>query len=80
VWAVGRRGTSLLAEHWNGSAWREVAVPAPTHNGHGELHAVTGSSTTDVWAVGYWNRQSLIEHWDGEHWKRVPSPSPRSAS
>jgi hypothetical protein len=85
VWAVGsfgqsRFGPKLLAEHWNGASWRQVPVPSPTRRGHGDLHAVDGTSANDVWAVGYWNRDSLIEHWNGARWKRVASPSPSSAS
>lgn len=85
VWAVGRvqgtAGWNGLAEHWNGSAWKAVPVPAPAGSGDVYLNGVTALAANDVWAVGYYVRASdqagltLTEHWNGSAWKVVPSPS-----
>src|ERR1700683_2470363 len=54
AWAVGFSdadagiGGAALAEHWNGRAWRQVAVP----RGGAGLEAVAALSATRVWAVG----------------------------
>jgi hypothetical protein len=56
VWAVGDTdseggGTMMLAEHWDGTAWTQVPVPAsPTGRDH--LNGVQVTSGGAVWAVG----------------------------
>ena len=57
VWAA--EGT--VAEHWDGTAWKAVDLPA-------YAHAVLDLSPTNVWAVG-----DGIEHWNGASWTVVPS-------
>jgi hypothetical protein len=84
AWAVGlinsspgnaiAPGTKTLIEHWNGTAWTQVAQPV---NGlDSSLNSVAAISPTDVWAVGEQNLdQTVIEHFDGTSWSVVPSPS-----
>jgi hypothetical protein len=85
VWAVGAYqsgGTYLpVAEHWDGSSWTQVPVPAPANTSKSYLNAVAAVSADDVWAVGAevssssGGQLTLIEHWDGSSWSVVPSPS-----
>jgi hypothetical protein len=77
AWAVGTRAVngvfSPLAEHWNGTSWTVVSVPAPSN--FNELYAVAMVSSSDVWAVGVsTNWSGLIEHWNGSTWSVVASP------
>jgi hypothetical protein len=79
VWAVG--GTNWfspvqpLAEHWNGSSWKQIATPSPA--GGGYFNAVTATSPRNAWAVGLKApggpgvpspATPLIEHWNGGKW------------
>lgn len=71
VWAVGRNGSfpeRPLMEHWNGSQWRRVTLPA--FMSRGGLSAVEAVSASDVWAVGGTSRPSsfAIDHWNGTTW------------
>lgn len=77
AWAVGDKAVNgvftPLAEHWNGSSWTVVAMPAPSS--FNELFSVSMASSSDVWAVGVTsNWAGLIEHWNGSSWQVVPSP------
>jgi hypothetical protein len=57
AWAVGselgRAGTTVgakvLIEHWDGTAWSQVATPQST----AILTSVSASSPTEAWAVGH---------------------------
>lgn len=62
-----------FAEHWDGTAWTEVAAPS----GDAGLDAVAAPSATDVWAVG---PSSVAVHWDGTSWHRVTLPTPRNTA
>jgi hypothetical protein len=84
AWAVGSyvnnttKVTDTLLEHWDGSAWSQVASPSPgTSN---VLSSVSADSPTDAWAVGSYRTKSgfdsLILRWNGSSWAQVPSPSP----
>ena len=86
IWGVGSRYDGVndrpLAEHFDGSQWVIVPVPAPG-NDAAYLRGVGSSSGTDLWAVGYQTTHSgtettLIEHYDGAAWTIVPSPNPTS--
>jgi hypothetical protein len=90
-WAVGAYDTTPptatlpYAEHWNGKAWSEVAMPAPHSNGLKVtlLQAVACPSATLCFADGTGERlsgkfevsASLIERWNGQSWQIVPSPA-----
>jgi hypothetical protein len=85
--AVGWTGTgtgsdfNALIEHWNGTAWNVVPVPASVGTGV-QLNAVTGISASNVWAVGTGIAgpalHRVILHWNGCMWTVVPSPNPPS--
>src|SRR5215472_3556826 len=90
-WAVGYhvnlRGSAILpyAEHWNGQAWSELALPYPAHEvvKANPLRAVSCPATNLCFADGGWLKPvggglqrnvSLIERWNGSTWQIVPSP------
>jgi len=85
AWAVGAFGSSrfaatrVLALHWNGTSWKQVAAPSPTRS-RSELRGVSLTSPGDAWAAGDTSngsgQQTLILHWNGAKWTRVPSPDP----
>lgn len=73
VWAVGELGrfgwragsgapSRAFAEHWDGSAWTQVAVP-----GMERLSGVAASGR-DVWAVGSTGGEAFVLRWSGSHW------------
>jgi hypothetical protein len=88
VWAAGDAITSkfdssvAFTEHWNGTAWTAVPMPAPGQGS--ELRAVASAGGSDVWAAGYYEVTTqqgtadftLTEHWTGSGWAVVGSPSP----
>lgn len=78
AWAVGSRVITTrqsklhaypVAEHWTGSSWQSVSVPAPKQALGVDLVGVAGSSSHDVWAVGYDGGKTLFEHWNGHSWR-----------
>jgi hypothetical protein len=88
AWAVGRyaspNGSQTLIEHWNGSAWKQVASPNPGSNSN-ELHGVAAVSAGNIWAVGSYSTftsadQTLVLHWNGTAWKQVASPNPAGSA
>jgi hypothetical protein len=84
AWAVGSEnaelngvGAKVLIDHWNGTAWSQVATPATPGN-TASLAAVSASSRTDAWAVGRTqvNREDFLPlalHWNGTAWSVSPS-------
>jgi hypothetical protein len=83
VWAVGGffkgRRNRPLAEHWNGTAWSIVPVPAP--GPEFGLQSVDALGDDDVWAVGgsgVGPFRPLAEHWDGSSWSIVKVGHPGS--
>jgi hypothetical protein len=84
AWAVGyyysnKVSELTLAEHWNGSSWRQVPSPSPGGTGgFSQLTSVSAISANDAWAVGSDGRSAgsgcLIEHWDGSRWAAVTAP------
>jgi hypothetical protein len=86
VWAVGAAAVAInqlpkvpWALHWDGAAWREVAVPTgpnPGGTGRGGLRGVVALSATDAWAVGKSPGVTAIaEHWDGTAWTLATVPN-----
>jgi hypothetical protein len=84
-WIVGasRRGGSShqngLAWHWDGTAWKNVALP--NLSGQVELMSVAAVDDGEAWAVGWHTDRgnyrighALVEHWDGQGWSVVPVP------
>ncbi len=75
VWAVGKLNDAppangqpgVLVEHWNGSAWTQVAVA-----GLRDLSAVAATSGRDVWAIGSDAKgAAVVMHRAGTRWTRV---------
>jgi hypothetical protein len=86
AWAVGSVGRTAhpLVEHWNGTAWSVVAVPAadPALPGAGGvLTAISARAADDVWAVGRYSggtgSGAYALHWNGTTWtsSRLAGPS-----
>ncbi|MFD0687227.1 hypothetical protein [Actinomadura fibrosa] len=81
AWAVGLRQppyetATPVAEHWDGSSWKAVPVPA-TPTGTGSLDGVSAVASNDVWAVGDSTGQGpVIRHWNGTAWTAVPPAAP----
>ena len=81
VWAVGSSSQGMLSEHWDGTSWHLISVPAV---GSGAiLSGIAAVSAHDLWAVGSFTAangivQPLIEHGDGTRWQPVPDPDPHT--
>jgi hypothetical protein len=87
VWAFGLyRLGKPLAEHWDGSSWQQVPIPAPKGAAEIEIGRAVARTATDIWVVGSWAGpntsfyRTLVEHWNGTAWKIVRSPSARAGS
>jgi hypothetical protein len=90
-WAAGAYDVAVpaatlpYAEHWNGKAWSEAAMPNPRSSGPKVtlLDAVACPAASLCFADGTWERlsgnsemsASLIERWNGRSWQIVPSPA-----
>jgi hypothetical protein len=82
VWAVGGAdpdfdgGQAPEVEHWDGSAWTVVDVPALP--GGGFFTDVSASASDEVWVVGHarigQRDVPVAEHFDGAHWVLVSTP------
>jgi hypothetical protein len=74
AWAVGVTGTSTgsIVEHWNGTGWNQVAVPARIMAKMSLLVSVAATSDRNVWAFGYDGRYLRF---NGSSWTtgRVPT-------
>jgi hypothetical protein len=86
VWAVGENdavGERPYAEHWDGSSWTQVPVPAPggpTGVADGGLDGVSVLSAKNAWAVGWADLNvtrfaPLVEHWNGTAWSVKATPA-----
>jgi hypothetical protein len=82
-WAVG--GTQLnvaIADHWDGSAWTVVHLPAPRGSGSTNLPGISCTGVTSCWAAGDYQSVATskelpyAEHWDGSAWSVVTMPHP----
>ncbi len=79
VWAVGTYGDSYgdfhaMAQHWNGSNWTNVSLPADVYSPIGELYSVTAIASDDVWALGSTiTGELLMIHWNGSAWIEMPT-------
>jgi hypothetical protein len=83
IWAVGFQhsngegGQRPLVEHWDGTAWSVVTVPAG-NPAQSRFTSVSADGPDDVWAVGSHLEPgtsdlatALVEHWDGTAWSAV---------
>lgn len=82
VWnfSLGALRNPALAAHFNGHAWRKVALP-------GEPDAVSALAANDIWAAGpsrktmnSVHRVNIAMHWNGHSWHSVPFPRVRFRS
>lgn len=77
VWVAGsiesaEHAARALLLHFDGTAWREVPLPAESLS----LKGIALVSPTDGWAVGDDLRsQPLVLHYDGTAWTRVAVPA-----
>ncbi len=69
VWAVSGDSESpkAYAEHWTGSAWHKVTLPA----GATSISAV---SKTRIYAAGKYKGQPAVMHYDGKKWALAKTP------
>jgi hypothetical protein len=79
IWAVGSYAdgavTKALIAHWDGTRWRQAAIP-PLTGKYTILTGVQAVSDRDVWAVGIAQDKALILRWNGTFWARAGHPSP----
>lgn len=62
--------TSMIVEHWNGSAWAYVPIPNASTIIPSGIQALSSNSVWFVGNVGA-NSSGIIEHWDGTQWSVV---------
>jgi hypothetical protein len=88
AWAVGYQTKAStgalvpLAEHWNGTTWSTVSLPASVTGLNG-LDGVYAAAPDDVWAIEGGPQyihggsgHNVFLHWDGTSWTTVPGPGP----
>jgi hypothetical protein len=79
AWAVGDSGTGSVTgaftDHWNGTAWSQVPIPAfPCTGDRCYVHLFSVSaSATDAWALGAYSpkpgyKTYFTLHWNGSAW------------
>jgi hypothetical protein len=74
-----------LAETWNGTSWKQQAVPRPAGAGAPGLNGVSCVSADFCEAVGTTNEQAgsdagLAEMWNGSSWRVQPVTAPAGAA
>lgn len=83
VWAVGQRNNAdgapvALAEHYDGSTWQSVDLPAGA--APSALESVSATGPDDVWVAGGDTTagtnaaQPMVEHYDGSKWTVTDLP------
>jgi plastocyanin len=84
AWSVGYSSRSgrnhLLAEHWNGSAWRTVSLPRPA-SASTVLLGVAAVGPNDVWVAGIsspGHDEGFAENWNGKSWTVSVMPNPQA--
>jgi hypothetical protein len=85
VWVVGQEensaGTTVpLVEHWDGSAWR--VIPVPAGSAPSAFYAVGAAARGQIWATGDQTKPGtaqvaipLAEHWNGTSWSMSRLPA-----
>jgi hypothetical protein len=63
--------TYPFSMEWNGSAWTEQTVPAPSSTEDMQLSGVSCTSASFCMAVGYTGNNQLIVRWNGSSWSIV---------
>lgn len=69
LWLAGEAGYVL---QWNGTAWREHALPDAPFAAIKNLSMIAGTSARDMWVAG----NNLLYHWDGAAWTLRDSIAP----
>lgn len=64
---------AALAEKWNGSAWKPLALPTLAASST-SLSGISCASATSCVAVGGADQASLAEFWNGTTWAVLPTP------
>jgi hypothetical protein len=70
-----------LAERWNGTTWRTIAVKLPAGATGGALIRISCARATHCVAVGFYDKGSghqfaLADTWNGSTWSPVQPPAP----
>lgn len=85
-WAIGGTGNNVpVADHWDGTAWSVVHLPAPSGSYTAELPAISCSGAASCWAAGDYGSVTTsrtlpyAEHWNGTAWSAVKLPHPAAA-
>lgn len=68
TFVIGDQHDRIVAQHWNGRAWRDVAVPAGLP---GEIREASATTVSNTWAVGdsdSASRGSYALRWNGRKW------------
>jgi len=75
AWAVGDDGSAAFTDHWNGTAWSQVAIPSfPCTGVRCYVHLTkVSASATNAWALGAYSPkpgyQSFFTlYWNGSTW------------
>ena len=84
IWAAGTASTVgvrptqavPVLEHFNGTSWSNVSVPAPTSLRGGGLSDVLAISPTDAYAVA----DGVILHWNGTAWTALNATTQTGAA
>ncbi len=86
IWTIGGRFNALhLARskafftHYNGHAWRAIALPAITLPKYGYIYPldIEAANANDIWAavtVQPAGAHSFLLHWNGSKWRAIPLP------
>ncbi|HET7012644.1 MAG TPA: hypothetical protein VFI65_01965 [Streptosporangiaceae bacterium] len=61
--SIANRNRNFI-EHWNGRAWRRIALPVPLNFGN-FLISIDASSASNLWAITSANRAGV---WNGSKW------------
>lgn len=86
AWALGEpngsgQGCDADLEHWNGAAWRRVAVPRGTFLSTFPTFSLplAASSASDAWifptVVGWSDSYSYALQWNGRAWRKLSLPA-----
>jgi hypothetical protein len=83
AWAVGDAGRGAFADHWNGTSWSQVAIPAfsctVTTKCWVRLSSVSATAA-DAWVLGTYSPRGygFVGHfalyWNGSGWTTSTSP------
>jgi hypothetical protein len=71
TFSAGVPGAGVVAQHWDGRAWRTVPVPDGLP---GIVQAVSATSPANAWAVGDADdasQGSFVLRWNGQRWVRA---------